>query len=128
MERNSKPLKSSDLRKLEEENRKLKEVVLNQLLMITSLKKDELGLGPGRLMEKRKKEIIQFVQDQKYQGRTVTATIRDIKIKRSTYHSGFMKKIKAEVIGLKGQCNAAHKVGTDLRPVAGIPGHVQFSL
>ena len=37
--RNSKPLKSPDLRKLEEENRKLKEVVLNQSLMITSLKR-----------------------------------------------------------------------------------------
>ncbi|RPJ57866.1 MAG: hypothetical protein EHM12_08720 [Dehalococcoidia bacterium] len=38
--RNSKPLKSFDVRKLEEENRKLKEVVLNQSLMITSLKKE----------------------------------------------------------------------------------------
>ncbi len=38
--RNSKPLKSPDLRKLEEENKKLKEVVLNQSLIITSLKKE----------------------------------------------------------------------------------------
>jgi len=37
--RNSRPLKSPDLKKLEEENRKLKEVVLNQSLMITSLKR-----------------------------------------------------------------------------------------
>jgi len=38
--RNTKPLKSPDLKRLEEENRKLKEVVLNQSLMITSLKKE----------------------------------------------------------------------------------------
>ncbi len=42
--RNSKPLKSPDLKKLEEENRKLKEVVLNQSLMITSLKR-QMNLG-----------------------------------------------------------------------------------
>ncbi len=34
------PVKSPDLKRLEEENRKLKEVVLNQSLMITSLKKE----------------------------------------------------------------------------------------
>jgi len=38
--RNSRPLKSPDLKRLEEENRKLKEVVLNQSLTITSLKKE----------------------------------------------------------------------------------------
>jgi transposase-like protein len=38
--RNSKPLKSFDARRLEEENRKLKEVVLNQSLTIASLKKE----------------------------------------------------------------------------------------
>jgi len=38
--RNIKPLKSPDVRRLEEENRKLKEVVLNQSLIITSLKKE----------------------------------------------------------------------------------------
>jgi len=38
--RNSRPIKSPDLKRLEEENRKLKEVVLNQSLMITSLKKE----------------------------------------------------------------------------------------
>jgi len=38
--RNSRPLKSPDLKKLEEENKKLKEVILNQSLMITSLKKE----------------------------------------------------------------------------------------
>jgi hypothetical protein len=37
--RNTKPLKSPDLKRLEEENRKLKEVVLNQSLIITSLKR-----------------------------------------------------------------------------------------
>ena len=38
--RNAKPLKSPDLKKLEEENRKLKELVLNQSLTIMNLKKE----------------------------------------------------------------------------------------
>jgi len=38
--RNTKPLKSPDLKKLEEENRKLKELVLNQSLTIMNLKKE----------------------------------------------------------------------------------------
>lgn len=38
--RNTRPVKSPDLKRLEEENRKLKEVVLNQSLTITSLKKE----------------------------------------------------------------------------------------
>jgi len=38
--RNTKPLKSPDLKKLEEDNRKLKELVLNQSLPIMSLKKE----------------------------------------------------------------------------------------
>jgi transposase-like protein len=38
--RNSKPLKSPDLKRLEAENRKLKEVVLNQSLVISELKKE----------------------------------------------------------------------------------------
>lgn len=38
--RNSRPLKSPDLKRLEAENRKLKEVVLNQSLIITELKKE----------------------------------------------------------------------------------------
>jgi transposase-like protein len=38
--RNAKPLKSPDLKKLEEENRKLKEFGLNQLLTIMNLKKE----------------------------------------------------------------------------------------
>ena len=38
--RNTKPLKSPDIRRLEEENRKLKEVILQQSLTITSLKKE----------------------------------------------------------------------------------------
>lgn len=42
--RNTKPLKAPDLKKLEEENRKLKEVVLNQSLTIyESKKRDEFG-------------------------------------------------------------------------------------
>jgi transposase-like protein len=38
--RNTRPLKSPDLKRLEEENRKLKEVVLSQSLTIASLKKE----------------------------------------------------------------------------------------
>jgi hypothetical protein len=42
--RNSRPLKSTDLKGLEAENRKLKEVVLNQALLLSELKK-EMNLG-----------------------------------------------------------------------------------
>ena len=38
--RNSKPIKPADLKRLEAENRKLKEVVLNQSLTINELKKE----------------------------------------------------------------------------------------
>ena len=38
--RNSRPLKSTDVRRLEAENRKLKEVVLNQALVLSELKKE----------------------------------------------------------------------------------------
>ena len=38
--RNGRPLKSVNLRRLESENRKLKEVVLNQALWISELKKE----------------------------------------------------------------------------------------
>lgn len=38
--RNTKPLKPLDLKKLEGENRKLKEIVLNQALVISELKKE----------------------------------------------------------------------------------------
>lgn len=38
--RNSRPLKSADLRRLETENRRLKELVLNQSLTICDLKKE----------------------------------------------------------------------------------------
>jgi transposase-like protein len=38
--RNSKPLKAPDLRRLETENKKLKEVVLTQSLIISELKKE----------------------------------------------------------------------------------------
>jgi transposase-like protein len=38
--RNSRPLKSADLKRLESENRKLKEALLNQALLISELKKE----------------------------------------------------------------------------------------
>ena len=38
--RNSRPLKSADLKRLEAENRKLKEVVLSQALLLSELKKE----------------------------------------------------------------------------------------
>ena len=38
--RNSRPLKPVDLKRLEAENRRLKEVVLNQALLISELKKE----------------------------------------------------------------------------------------
>lgn len=38
--RNGRPLKAPETKRLEAENRKLKEIVLNQSLMITSLKKE----------------------------------------------------------------------------------------
>lgn len=38
--RNSRPMKPADLKRLEAENRKLKEVVLNQSLIICELKKE----------------------------------------------------------------------------------------
>jgi transposase-like protein len=38
--RNGRPVKSSDLKRLEAENHKLKEVVLNQALIISELKKE----------------------------------------------------------------------------------------
>ena len=38
--RNSRPVKSADLRRLEAENRKLKEALLNQALLISELKKE----------------------------------------------------------------------------------------
>jgi len=38
--RNTRPIKSPDIKRLEEENRKLKEVILNQSIIITSLKKE----------------------------------------------------------------------------------------
>jgi transposase-like protein len=38
--RNSKPIKPAELKRLEAENRKLKEVVLNQSLIICELKKE----------------------------------------------------------------------------------------
>jgi hypothetical protein len=38
--RNSRALKSADLKRLEAENRKLKEALLNQALLISELKKE----------------------------------------------------------------------------------------
>ncbi len=83
--RNTKPLKPPDLKKLEEENRKLKEVILSQSMTIANLKK-RCGLGPERLMEEQKKEIIRFVKYQKAKGQTITTSLREIGIKRSTYY------------------------------------------
>ncbi len=59
--RNSRPLKSPDLKRLEEENRKLKciEPVINDNQL---KKRDEPGLRTGRLM---KKQIIQFVHERR---------------------------------------------------------------
>ena len=59
--RNSRPLKSPDLKRLEEENRKLKciEPVINDNQL---KKRDELGLRTGRLMEE---QIIQFVHERR---------------------------------------------------------------
>ena len=42
--RNNRPMRSAELKRLEAENRKLKEVVLNQSLFISELKK-EMNLG-----------------------------------------------------------------------------------
>ncbi len=41
--------------------------------------------------------------------------------------SGFGKKIKAEIIGLKGQCNAGHKVGDTFNISCYTPVCVVFS-
>jgi len=85
--RNGRPIKSPQLRRLEEENRKLKEVVLNPVTHNHQPKKrDEFGLGQGRLLEEQKRQIIKFVNEQKTKGYTVTDTLKDMGIKRSTYY------------------------------------------
>lgn len=38
-------------------------------------------------MEEQKRDIMQFVQDQKAHGYSITETLRDMGIKRSTYYS-----------------------------------------
>jgi putative transposase len=43
-------------------------------------------------MEEQKKEIIQFVQDQKMKSHSITATLKDIKAKRPTYYSWLRPK------------------------------------
>ena len=38
-------------------------------------------------MEEQKKQIMQFVKEQKMKGHTITETLNDLKIKRSTYYA-----------------------------------------
>ena len=38
-------------------------------------------------MEEQKKQIIQFVKEQKEKGYTISATLKDMGIKRPTYYS-----------------------------------------
>ena len=45
-------------------------------------------------MEEQKKQIIQFVHEQKAKGHTVTATLKDLGIKRPTYYSWCKQKDK----------------------------------
>ena len=45
-------------------------------------------------MDEQKIKIIQFVQDQKTKGCSVTKTLNDLKIKRSTYYTWLKKKDK----------------------------------
>ena len=86
--RNSRPLKSSDLRRLEAENRKLKEVVLNQALVDQRVKKrDELGLrGSGRLMEKQKQAVLELVADASGPGARVGEVLSSVGVARSSYY------------------------------------------
>jgi len=49
-------------------------------------KRDELGLGQGHILEEQKRQIIKFVNEQKAKGYTVTDTLKDMGIKRSTYY------------------------------------------
>ncbi|MCX7817590.1 MAG: hypothetical protein N2317_08835, partial [Syntrophales bacterium] len=63
--------------------------ILNQSLMI---KRDELGLGPGHIMEEQKKEIIQFIHDKIKEGYKITAILHNLGIKRSTYYSWLKQK------------------------------------
>ena len=46
-------------------------------------KRDEFALGPGRLMEEHKRDIMQFIRDQKAHGYSITETLRDMGVKRS---------------------------------------------
>ena len=82
--RNSKPLKASDLRRLEAENKKLKEVVLNQSLILCELKIEmnwtEAG---GRLMSMQQAAILQMVEDARRHGRGVGEVLATLGIKRS---------------------------------------------
>lgn len=43
-------------------------------------------------MEEQKKQIIQFVHEQKAKGYTVTSTLKDLGIKRPTYYSWLRPK------------------------------------
>jgi len=48
-------------------------------------------------MEEQKKQIVQFVQDQKMKGYTITETLNDLKIKRSTYYAWLKPKDNKKV-------------------------------
>ena len=43
-------------------------------------------------MEEQKKQIMQFVKEQKMKGHTITETLNDLKIKRSTYYAWSKQK------------------------------------
>ena len=45
-------------------------------------------------MEEQKKQIMQFVKEQKMKGHTITETLNDLKIKRSTYYEWSKQKDK----------------------------------
>jgi DNA invertase Pin-like site-specific DNA recombinase len=64
-------------------------------------------------MEEQKKDIIRFVEDQKRKGQTITATLRQIKIKRSTYYSWFKpvkdKETRPRVLLVSQGCNRQNR-------------------
>lgn len=86
--RNNKPLKAPDLRRLEAENKKLKEVVLTQSLIICELKKEmnwDLKTGE-RVMSTQQAAILQMVKDAQQIGRRMGEVLATFGIKRATYY------------------------------------------
>ena len=61
-------------------------------------KRDELGLGPWRLMEEQKKTVIEFVHLQKTQGQSITKSLRALGIKRSTQYTWLNPKQKKHAL------------------------------